>query len=38
MRHLEAIATRNRNPVRFDLVVFLMTVTSAALMILSIAP
>ena len=37
MRHLEAIATRNRNPGRFDLTVLLMMM-SFALLALTFAP
>ena len=38
MHHLEAIATRNRNPARFDLTVLLMMMTSFALLALTFAP
>lgn len=38
MNHLEAIATRNRNPVRFDLTVLAMMMNAILLLALTVAP
>lgn len=38
MTHLDAIATRNRNPVKFDLVVFVMMLNALLLLALIVTP
>ena len=38
MHHLDAIAQRNRNPVRFDLSVLAMLASAILLIALSVAP